>query len=111
VNTDPSIKLAFRGITIDSRFDSENASDSIRFNDDGDSNEIDDRDVHQEKHDEQRISTEHGITIDSRFGDENAYDSIRFNDDGDSNEINESDSQSEKHDEQRISTKHGITID
>jgi hypothetical protein len=33
-----------RGITIDRRDDRENASDSIRFNDDGDSNEIDSRD-------------------------------------------------------------------
>jgi hypothetical protein len=46
--------------------------------------------LQDEKHDEQRISTEHGIEIDLRFENENAFDSIRFNDDGDSNEIDES---------------------
>jgi hypothetical protein len=38
-------------------FDDENASDLIRFNDDGDSNEIDESDSQYEKHDDPRIST------------------------------------------------------
>jgi hypothetical protein len=40
------------------------ACDSMRFNWDGDSNEIDESDPHDEKHSEQRISTLDGITID-----------------------------------------------
>jgi hypothetical protein len=44
-------------------FDSENARDSIRFNDDGDSNEIDENDLQDEKHDDPRILTKCGITI------------------------------------------------
>jgi hypothetical protein len=38
-------------------FENENASDSIRFNDDGDSNKIDENDSQCEKHDDPRIST------------------------------------------------------
>jgi hypothetical protein len=53
-----------RGITIDWRDVHENADDSIRVNREFDSNEIDESDVHSEKHDEQRISTLRGITID-----------------------------------------------
>jgi hypothetical protein len=34
-----------------------NSRDSIRRNNDGDSNEIDERELQSEKHDEQRIST------------------------------------------------------
>jgi hypothetical protein len=86
-----STNSTLRGITIDSRFEYRNASDSIRFNDDGDSNEIDQNDWQHEKHLDPRISTEHGITIEARPDDENASLPIRFNDDGDSNEINESD--------------------
>jgi hypothetical protein len=56
-NAEPSTNSTFRGITIDSRFDGENAHDSIRFNDDGDSNEIDESDSQHEKHDDPRIST------------------------------------------------------
>jgi hypothetical protein len=41
VNAEPSINSTFRGITIDSSFESENTYDSIRFNCAGDSNEID----------------------------------------------------------------------
>jgi hypothetical protein len=41
-----------------------NADDSIRVNRDSDSNEIDERDLQDEKHDEQRISTVRGIMID-----------------------------------------------
>jgi hypothetical protein len=40
------------------------ACDSIRFNWEFDSNEIDKSDSQSEKHDEQRISTLHGIKID-----------------------------------------------
>jgi hypothetical protein len=35
----------WHGIEIDSSFDDENAYDSIRFNDDGDSKEIDESDL------------------------------------------------------------------
>jgi hypothetical protein len=45
------------GIKIDLRFENENAFDSIRFNDDADSNEIDESDLQYEKHDDPRIST------------------------------------------------------
>jgi hypothetical protein len=38
---EPSINCTFRGIIIDSSFEHENAFDSICFNDDGDSNKID----------------------------------------------------------------------
>jgi hypothetical protein len=69
---------------------SEKADEQICFNDDGDSNEIDESELQFQKHDDPRISTEHGIKIDSSFDNENTYDSIRFNDDGDSNEIDES---------------------
>jgi hypothetical protein len=51
----------FRGISIDLSDESENASDSIRFNDDGDSNEIDENDLQDEKHDDPRIVTNAGI--------------------------------------------------
>jgi hypothetical protein len=52
-----STNSTFLGITIDSRLEYENASDSIRFNDDGDSNKIDESDLQYEKHDDPRIST------------------------------------------------------
>jgi hypothetical protein len=55
--------------------------------------------LHNEKHDDPIISTEHGISIDWSVEYENAFDSIRFNADGDSKEIDESDLQDEKHDE------------
>jgi hypothetical protein len=45
------------GIKIDSRLEFENAYDSIRFNDDGDSNEIDESDLQFSKHEHPRIST------------------------------------------------------
>jgi hypothetical protein len=44
--------------------ENENAFDSIRFNPEFDSNEIDESDSHSSKHDEQRISTLRGISID-----------------------------------------------
>jgi hypothetical protein len=56
-NAESSINSTFRGITIDSRLEPKNARDSIRFNDDGDSNEIDESDLQASKHDEQRTST------------------------------------------------------
>jgi hypothetical protein len=71
----------------------ENANEQICFNDDGDSNEIDESDLQYEKHDDRRTSTEHGIKIDSSPEPENAFHPIRCNDDGDSNEIDESDLQ------------------
>jgi hypothetical protein len=40
----------------------ENAWDSIRVNREFDSNEIDDSDLQNEKHDEPRISISHGIS-------------------------------------------------
>jgi hypothetical protein len=54
---EPSINSTFRGITIDLSVDDENAYDSIRFNDDGDSNEIDESDLQYAKHDDPRILT------------------------------------------------------
>jgi hypothetical protein len=53
----------FRGIIIDLRVEAENAFEPIRFNDDGDSNEIDESDSQSEKHDDPRISMKCGITI------------------------------------------------
>jgi hypothetical protein len=44
VNAELSTNSTFLGIKIDSRFEKENALDSIRFNDDGDSNEMDKKD-------------------------------------------------------------------
>jgi hypothetical protein len=52
-----SINSTFRGITIDWRFEHENAADSIRFNDDGDSNEIHENVSQNSKHPDSRIST------------------------------------------------------
>jgi hypothetical protein len=80
------------------------------FNLDHDSNEIDESELQDEKHFEQRISTDRGIVIDLSDDDENASDSIRVNRESVSNEIDESDLQYEKHFEQRISTNRGIII-
>jgi hypothetical protein len=63
LNAEPSINCTFRGIMIDSSDENENASDSIRFNDDGDSNEIDESDLQAEKQDEAIIVTNPGTTI------------------------------------------------
>jgi predicted nucleic acid-binding Zn-ribbon protein len=81
------------GITIDLSDEDANASDSIRIKRDGDSNEIDERDLQDEKQDDSRSSTLHGITIDLSDEYENAFNSIRVKRDGDSNESDESDSQ------------------
>jgi hypothetical protein len=48
---------------IDSSDDDENADDSIRVNDDGNSNEIDESDLQDEKQDDPRIVTNPGIII------------------------------------------------
>jgi hypothetical protein len=64
VNAEPSMNWTFRGITMKSSEEDENADDSIRFKADFDSNEIDESDLHDEKHAKQRISTLRGITID-----------------------------------------------
>jgi hypothetical protein len=53
----------WHGIKSDSMFEDENAFDSIRFNDDGDSNEIDESDLQEEKQDESIIVTNPGTTI------------------------------------------------
>jgi hypothetical protein len=54
-NAEPSINSTSRGIVIDLREESRNASDSIRFNRESFSNEIDEIDeseLYDEKHDE-----------------------------------------------------------
>jgi hypothetical protein len=61
LNAELSINSTVCGITIDLRFENENARDSIRFNDDGDSNEIDESDLQSEKHDDPIIFTNPGI--------------------------------------------------
>jgi hypothetical protein len=48
---------------IDSSDDDENADDSIRVNRESDSNEIDESDLQDEKHDEPRISTSRPSSI------------------------------------------------
>jgi hypothetical protein len=76
------------------------------------SNEIDESELHDEKHDEQRIWTRRGIVIDLREEQEwNAHDSMCANSESVSNEIDESDVQYEKQNEQRIWTWRGIVID
>jgi hypothetical protein len=67
-----------------------------------DSNEIDERELQYEKHDDPRMSTFRGISIDSSNKDENIFESIRVSREFDSNEIDEIDSQPEKHDDPRI---------
>jgi hypothetical protein len=62
-HNDPSIST-FRGISIDRSDENANADDSIRFNREFDSNEIDESDLHPRKHDDPRISTFRGISID-----------------------------------------------
>jgi hypothetical protein len=71
---------------IDSSDDDENADDSIRFNREFDSNEIDESDLQDEKHDDPRISTFRGISIDLTDDSRNAKDSIRINPEHNSNE-------------------------
>jgi Fe-S cluster assembly iron-binding protein IscA len=99
-----------RGITIDFSEELENAWDSIRFNLESDSIEIDESDLQLEKQDELRISMVRGITIDFSEELENASDSIRFNLESDSIEIDERDLQPEKQPEPRISTPLGTRM-
>jgi hypothetical protein len=61
--TSESTNRTVQGITI-LHDRSLKARDSIRFNWEGNSNEIDKSDLQYEKHSEQRISTLRGITID-----------------------------------------------
>jgi hypothetical protein len=74
------------------------------------SNEIDENDLQDEKHPEQRISTDRGIVIEISDNDEHVLDSIRVTRESFANEIDESDLQDEKHPEQRISTDRGILM-
>jgi hypothetical protein len=73
---DPRIST-LHGISIDSSDDDENADDSIRFNPEFDSNEIDESDPQLAKHDDPRISTSWGISIERSDESSNANDSIR----------------------------------
>jgi hypothetical protein len=75
---------------IDPIHESRNASDLIRINREFDSNEINESDSQNEKHDNPRISTFPGISSDSSDQDENEFDSIQINREFDSNEIDES---------------------
>jgi hypothetical protein len=52
------------GMAIDVRSGASQARHAIRLNRESDSNEIDESDLQDEKHDEQRISTVRGIMID-----------------------------------------------
>jgi hypothetical protein len=63
-NAKPSIKSTSRGIIIDLRAESRNASDSMRVSRESFSNEIDESDSQFAKHDEQRDSAFRGIVID-----------------------------------------------
>jgi hypothetical protein len=81
----------FDGIKIDLSDEFMNTPDSIRVNREGNSNEIDENDLQNEKQFEQRISTLHGIKIDGSDEPENTSDSICVNREGDSNETEESD--------------------
>jgi hypothetical protein len=63
-NAEPSIDVTVRGIKIDVSDDDENTFDSIRRNRELDSNDIDESDSQDEKHDEPRISIFRGIKID-----------------------------------------------
>jgi hypothetical protein len=58
------MKQTVEGITTEQRDVRLSAKASIRFNPEFDSNEIDESDLHDKKHDEQRISTLRGISID-----------------------------------------------
>jgi hypothetical protein len=84
---DPIIS-AFRGISIHSSDENENAFDSIRFNREFDSNEIEESHSHLCKQDDPSIATFRGISIDSSDEDENADDLIRINPEHNSNQNN-----------------------
>jgi hypothetical protein len=87
------------------------AAASIRFNCELDSNEIEESELHLEKHDDPRISTFRGISIDSSDENENARGSILVNRELDSNEADESDLQLEKDNDRRNSTFRGMSHD
>jgi hypothetical protein len=72
---------------------------TLRVHCEFDSNEIDESDLHCEKHCDPRILTLRGIKIDRSDEDENASDSIRVKREFDSNVADESDLQYEKHSE------------
>jgi hypothetical protein len=63
----------------------------MRVNSESVSNEIDESDVQNEKHSEQRTWTWRGIVINLREEKANEFDSIRVNSESVSNEIDESD--------------------
>jgi hypothetical protein len=71
---------------------------------------MDESDLQNKKHFEQRISTFRGITIDFRDENENAFDLIRVKCEFDSNVIDESDFQYEKQFDSRMSTLFEIKI-
>jgi hypothetical protein len=56
-NAEPGINGTGRGVVIDSKKDERNALDSMSINSESHSNEIDESDLQNEKHDEQRIRT------------------------------------------------------
>jgi hypothetical protein len=62
-NAEPSINQTWRGIVIDLR-EEENILDSTHINSESHSNEIDESDLQNEKHDEQRIRTWRWIMTD-----------------------------------------------
>jgi hypothetical protein len=75
-------------------------------------NEIDESELQELKHSEQRIWTWWGLVIDLREEQkENALDSMHVNSESVSNETDESNLQCEKHFAQRIWTWRGINID
>jgi hypothetical protein len=67
-----SISRTARGISIHRSDECENASDSIRINRESHSNEIDESELQQERHDDPRMSIFRGIIVDSSNEDENA---------------------------------------
>jgi hypothetical protein len=67
-----------------------NASDAMHLSCERFSNEIDESDLHVEKHDEQRISTRQGIAIDLRPEPVNESDAMCINRKSFSNEIDKS---------------------
>jgi hypothetical protein len=86
LNAEPSIDRTEAGISIERRAEQANALDSMCVSREFDSNESDESDLQDAKHDEPRISTFFAITIDRSDECENASDSIRINREFDSNE-------------------------
>jgi hypothetical protein len=73
-------------------------------------NEINESDMHSEKHDLPRYVTDDGIIIVVNPEEENADSLIRCKFDSVSNKIDESELQNEKHDLRKYATDDGITI-